>query len=366
MKTWLHLSAEGLGGPISEWPCCVWRAADDCLPMRLIEVARHLERQPVRLLLPMEMCSALRSEVWPSTRRPTAQAVAFAIEDQLAEELDAVHVSVGQRDAAGRIPVLVTHKARFKALLHELATLGIEVSSVHVDADLLADDCHAAVDWYGRRVVGGPMRLAISAPALKALEPSLEAPLQWPDAVQNQAYIEAALWGGKGQPIDLLQGEFGRTRRPWPWSIAVLTAALAFVIDWGFMQVRIQYVEGQARSLHGQSVARFQALYPEQTRIVDLAAQLNAVQGQAPREPQTPLVRLVRLTDQVLGGADVEVHRMEFRRGEGWKIQLTAQGFSTLEQLQAQARQSGMPVRLGNANKEGNRVHAVLMLEDPS
>ena len=365
MKTWLHLSAEGLSAPSSEWPCRVWRAADDSRPMRLADAASCLEGRPVQLLLPMEMCSALRTGPWPSARRPSQLAIAFAIEEQLGEELDTVHVSVGQRDATGRYPVVVTHKARFKALLQELAMLGITVRSVHVDADLLPGDCPAAVDWYGRRVVGGPVHLAMSATALKALEPLMEQSLQWPDKGESQAYIKRALWGDQGQPINLLQGAFSRTRQPWPWSVAALAAAMMFVLDWGFMQVRAQYLEGQAHRLYAQSVERFQALYPEQTRIVDLAAQLKAVQGRGSRGPETPLTRLVNLTE-LIGAADVDVHRMEYRRGDGWKVQLAASGFSALEQLKEQGQRSDMPVRMGSASKEGDRVHAVLMLEDPS
>lgn len=366
MKTWLHLSPEGRVGTLSEWPCCVWRAPDDCRPMHLADAARDLEGQPVQLLLPMEMCSALRSQAWPSKRQPGAQAVAFAIEDQLGEELEAVHAALAQRDAMGCFTVLVTHKARFKALLDELATLGIKVRSVHVDADLLGNGGQVAVQWYGRRVVGDPVRLAMSVPALKALEPLLEAPLQWPDEEQSRGHIERALWGNPGQAIDLLQGEFRRVGYAWPWSTVVLAAALACVLDWGFTQLRIQYLEGQAQQLYAQSVARFQALYPQQARIVDLAAQLKAVQGQNLHEAKTPLVRLVSLAEQVIGGADVDVHRMEFRRGDGWKIQLTAHDLGALARLQEQGRQSGMPVRMGSASKEGNRVQAVLMLEDPS
>jgi general secretion pathway protein L len=366
MKTWLHLSPEGLATASNEWPCCVWRAADDSRQMRLMDVAADLAGHSVNLLLPMEMCSGLRSEAWPSKRRPGTQAIAFAIEDQLGEDLEAVHVSVGSRDGAGHYSVLVTDKVRFKALLQLLSTLGIEVCSVHVDADVLPDDSPVAVNWYGRRVLGGPARLAMSSEALKVLEPLLAQPLQWPDDGESQARIARALWGEQGRPINLLQGEFGRVRKPWPWSTLVLSVALLFVMDWAFMHVRIHYFEGQAHRLYAQSVERFQALYPEQVRIVDLAAQLNALQGQGSAQPATPLARLVRLTEHVIGGADVEVQRMEFRRGDGWKIQLAANGFSALEHLREQGQRSAIPVRIGQASKEGERVHAVLMLEDPS
>lgn len=365
MKTWLHLSAEGLANPSGQWPCCVWQAGGDSRQMALIDASSLLKGQRVDLLLPMEMCSGLRSEPWPSKRRPSGQAIAFAIEEQLGEALEGLHVCAGRRDAAGCYTVLVTHKARFKALLQLLASLGIDVCSVHVDADVLPADCHAAVNWQGRRVLGAPVRLAMSESALNALEPLLGEPLQWLDEAQSREVIEQALWG-QGQSINLRQGEFARTRQPWPWPTAALAAAMVFMLGWGFMQMRIQYFETQARLLYAQSVERFQALYPEQARIVDLAAQFKALQGTRAHSPETPLARLVSLTEQVVGGGDVNVERIEFRRGDGWKIQLTTHGFGELEQLRERGQLSGMPVRVGNASKEGSRVHAVLMLEDGS
>ncbi|TFY89857.1 type II secretory protein pull [Pseudomonas kairouanensis] len=365
MNTWLHLSAEGLATPSGQWPCCVRQAGVDSCQMALIDASLLLRGQKVDLLLPMEMCSGLRSEPWPSRRRPSAQAIAFAIEEQLGEELDGLHVCAGRRDAAGCYTVLVTHKARFKALLQLLASLGIDVCSVHVDADVLPADGHAAVSWQGRRVLGAPVRLALSESALKALEPLLGEPLQWLDDAQSREVIEQALWG-QGPSINLLQGEFARTRQPWPWPTAALAAAMMFTLGWGFMQMRIQHVETQAQQLYAQSVEHFQALYPEQARIVDLAAQFKALQGTRAHSPETPLARLVSLTEQVVGGGDVNVERIEFRRGEGWKIQLTTHGFSELEQLRERGQLSGMPVRVGNASKEGSRVQAVLMLEDAS
>jgi general secretion pathway protein L len=364
MKTWLHLSADGLAAPSAQWPCCVWRAPGDSQDLLLGEAAQLLAGQSIHLLLPMEMCSGFRSEKWPSRRRPSPQAIAFAIEDQLAEDLDALHVCAGARDRLGCYPVLVTHKERFKVLLQLLATLGIKVSSVQVDADLLPADSPGAVEWFGRRVLGGETRLAMPDPALKAVEALLGEPLRWLDESASQAVIEHALWARKSPPIDLLQGEFRQGKRAWPWSIFAIAAGVLFMLDWGFKEVRIQYLEGQAQQLYRQSVERFQALYPQQTRIVDLAAQLKAIQGQGVSHASTPLSRLISLTEQVIGGGDVDVQRLEFRAGDGWKIQLTASSFSELEQLRERGQQSGMPVRIGNASKEGRRVQAVLMLEE--
>lgn len=364
MKTWLHLSAEGLTEPCAQWPCCVWRAAGDSKHMLLIEAAQDLAQQPVHLLLPMEMCSFLRTQPWPSKRRPSAQAIAFAIEDQLAEDLEGVHVSAGNRDREGRYPVLVTHKAQFKALMQLLATLSIQVSHVHVDADLLPEQTSAAVDWYGRRVVGGNLQLALCPKDLQTLEPLLTAPLDWLDETDSQAVIETALWSGQGRSINLLQGEFGQVRRAWPWATVILAIGVLLMVEFVSMRVRIHTFESQAQQLNEHSRQRFQTLYPQQTRIVDLSAQLDALQAQSAPPTTTALARLVRLTEQVIGGGDVDVQRIEYRAGEGWKLQLTAASFKALEQLRERGQVSGMPLRLGNASTHGSRVQAALMLED--
>lgn len=78
----------------------------------------------------------------------------------------------------------------------------------------------------------------------------------------------------------------------------------------------------------------------------------------------TQVGRLVRLTEQVIGASPVEVQQIEFREHEGWKIQLMASNFIELEQLRERGQQNGLPVTLGSASKQNNRVQATLTLED--
>ncbi|MFW0758171.1 type II secretion system protein GspL [Pseudomonas sp. H11T01] len=361
MKTWLYLTAEGLADPSPDWPSCILSASGERQTITLAEAARELGGQAIKLLLPMEMCGWFRTEKWPSRRRPGVQAIAFAVEDQLGEELEVLHLCAGQRDQEGRYPVLVTHKARFKALLDLLAELGIETTAIYVDADLLPGDQAYAAWWFGRWVLGGALdaRLAVSADVVATLDPLLPTDICWLKEGHNSLQL-----GNTGQSINLLQGGFRRARPRWPWATILLAGVALFALSWGFTEARSHFFEREAQRLYTQSVQRFKAMYPEQTRVVDLSAQLKTLQRKGSVNQSTQIARLVNLTEQVIGGSSVEVQRIEFRAGEGWKIQLTASSFAELEQLRERGQKSGMPIKLGSANKHQNRVQAVLTLEE--
>ena len=164
MKTWLYLTAEGLALPTASWPCCLWTSTGKRQRLPLDQAAQALVGQAVDVLLPMELCSWLLSDPWPSRRQPDAQAIAFAVEEQLSEALEKLHLSTGARDAQGRYPVMVIDRERLAAVLALLAEVGLEVRSVFVDADVLPRDQALGIRWFGRWLLGGglPARLTLS------------------------------------------------------------------------------------------------------------------------------------------------------------------------------------------------------------
>ncbi len=363
MSRWLYLTTEGLADLSTQWPCCLVSASGDRPVLSLVDAAKRLQGEAVHLVLPMEMCGWLRTEKWPSRRRPNPQAIAFAIEDQLSEDLETLHLSIGSRDSLGRYPVVLVNKQRFAALLALVAELGIAVSTVQVDADRLPNDQAYGVWWLGRWLLGGALdaRLAVSADGLAAIDPHLPVPMCWLDEGYEALHGHAEA----GHAINLLHGEFRRERRRFPWSTALISTALLFTLGWGFTHARSSFFEDQAQRLYDQSEQRFRALYPEQTRIVDLSAQLKALQKQTRINAQdTQIARLLRLTEQVIGASSVEVQRIEYRVGDGWKLQLTAGSFAELEQLRERGQSSGLPIRLGSASKVQDRVQALLTLEN--
>ncbi len=366
MSNWLYLTPEGLVAGDATWPVGCWQAGGELRSTTLAEAMTLMQGQPVGVILPMEICSGLRSEPWPGRRKPTVQALAYAVEERLAEELDGLHIAVGVAAKDSRYPLLAINKERFKAILALLQASGLQVASVKVDADMLPDDQAYGVWWAGRWLLGGVIeaRLALSPGDLEVLRPRLPDSLCWMGA-DRQRDIAALLIAGHSRALDLLQGEFRQVRARWPWGALAVSALALFVVSWGFTLARAHYLESAAAQLYEQSVQRFQSLYPEQTRIVDLAAQLKALQGQTD-QPGSQMGRLVQLVEQVVGGSSVEVQRIEYRAGTGWTLLLTAGSFSELERLRERGQGSGLPIRLGSASKDRERVQAVLMLEEKS
>ncbi|TWC10531.1 MULTISPECIES: type II secretion system protein GspL [unclassified Pseudomonas] len=365
-KTWLYLTAEGLVSPSADWPCCLWSPDGERRRLPLHEAAVELNGQAVDVLLPMEMCSGFRSDPWPSRRQPGPQALAFAIEEQLAENLEALHICIGARDREQRYPVIVVQRTRFQALLALLNEHTVDVRTMHVDADLLPADKAYGVRWFDRWLLGGalPARVALSVRSLATLKSGLPENMSWKDEGQDRTGIDEWLLGAAGQPVNLLQGEFRRRRRRLPWRGAAAAVLGMLVLSSMFSEARVRFLEREARSLYTQSEQRFKSLYPEQSRIVDLAAQFQVLQSHRGKSQNTQITRLVGLTDQVIGASNVEVQRIDFREDEGWKIQLTATSFVELEQLRERGQQSAMSLTLGSASKQGNRVQATLTLEN--
>ncbi|WP_095078038.1 type II secretion system protein GspL [Pseudomonas sp. Irchel s3h17] len=362
MTTCLYLTPEGAVEPSTQWPCCLVPATGQHRILTLAEAAEALDGQAVDLVLPVEMCSWLHTEKWPSRRRPDVQAVAFAIEEQLSEDLENLHLSIGVRDRLGRYGVWVIDRQRFAQLLALVIEQGITLNAVQVDADRLPRDQAYGVWWLGRWLIGGALeaRIAVSAPALTVLKPRLPETMCWLDDGYQALHGPA----GAGRPVNLLQGDFARRRWRLPWITALLSIALSCTLAWGFMQVRSSYLELQAQRLYAESEQKFRALYPQQTRIVDLSAQLKALQKHSRTDTQlTQIARLLKLTEQVIGASSVVVQRVEYRLADGWRLQLTADSFAQLEQLRERGQSSGLPIRLGGASKVQNRVQATLILE---
>lgn len=365
MSTWLYLTPEGLNDLDGICPVRYWSDDGSERSCPLSEAGNALSGVGVQLILPMELCSWLRSEPWPGRRTPRAQVLAYAVEEQLSEDLDQLHLAIGKPDRERRFPLLIISKPTLLGILDAFQRAGIQVIDVWVDADRLPTDRPYGVWWSGRWMLGGSIegRLALSEQALDVMRHRLPIDIRWRDERSDDCPgLSALLSASNRDSINLMQGEFRPTRQGWLWGPLLLAMMGVFLLSWGFSLARAQHLESLAGQLYEQSLQRFHSLYPDQTRVVDLSAQLKALQGNAAEE-RGPMSALLQVAEQVVGGSGVQVQRAEFSATEGWTLSLNAGSFDALERLQERGVQSGLPVRLEGASKSRDGVKALLTLQ---
>lgn len=244
------------------------------------------------------------------------QAAPYALEDQLADEIDELHFAIGAsstRAADGAHPVAVVARAAMDQWLAPLRAAGLAPESVLPECLclpppqagewvlLLAKDGDAAegnarwivrsganagfscgVDqlegWLALAGASGPERLVVYPTAGNSVDfTRLGRPVDLRPGHRHALEVLARYRGDDA--IDLLQGDYARNPgwiealKPWR-SAAVLAAVLALLAvvhqGVGAWQLGRELAAQEARNLQ-----RFQALYPAETRIVDLAAQVQ-------------------------------------------------------------------------------------------
>ncbi|MGB0956544.1 MAG: type II secretion system protein GspL [Panacagrimonas sp.] len=254
---------------------------------------------PVIRLSSVELAARQRSKV--------LQAVPFALEEQLAEDVDGLHFAVGDAPADGRYPVVVIASHWMDAWLAQLQQAGVRAEAFIPEVLALPwreddDAWHAVHDgdqiivrhqaWNG--FCCDPADLASylqlgaeqQPPKLRlflcdGIQPDVSGAASPVDLLPMRANLPAGL--GRvmrpDQSINLLQGAYSQSQnlqklwRPWRFA-AALALILALVSGIGLLvdSIRLRNaVEAQDQA----NLARFQQLFPSQTRVVDLRAQLD-------------------------------------------------------------------------------------------
>lgn len=346
MSTWLYLLPAGLADPGPQWPCLLYRAGE---PARPLSLADAVGGGHMRVVLPMEMFGWLQTQPWPG-RRPSALAVAYALEEQIAGDIDTLQLFLTPPDALRRHCLWFTERTRFAALLALLRPL--QPDSVCIDADLLPKALPCGRWWGGRWLLGGalPARLAVPASGREALQAHLPADMTWLDAEEH--------WAPSAPGFDVLGGK-GRALA-WPWRSLVASAALMWLLAGGFTALRTQHVDHQLQALSTANDLRFGQLLPQHAHVSDVATRLRIAAQPPTASAGSDMVRLMTLAASLAGSADLQLQRITLRPGQGWTLDVSVSHLQALEQLKAR---SPLPVQVRSATQEQGRVQATLDVE---
>jgi len=248
----------------------------------LASLSAHAAGKRVVAFIPAAETLALAVELPPMSAAKARSALPYALEDQLAGDLESQHFALGTRLADGRWPVRVIARERLDRYLGVLRGVGVEPQAIVAEADVLRDKPGDLMLWLdgddahwrapgrptvtlpidalqdgpafalgdttpgalGLRVHGTPTDLERHAASLESIGAGFlqsasqalpDGPLPWLAAQYDPA-----------QAVNLLQGGYTPARSAaagldawrWPLRLAAVAVALQF-IGWGLEAWRL-------------------------------------------------------------------------------------------------------------------------------
>ncbi len=316
-------------------------------------------------------------------------ALPYALEENLAEDVENLHFAIGKKQDNGQIPVAVVATTKLAAWLHRLKDAGIEaqilaaenhgLSKIPGTLSVLVDDGSVLFNDGGDvefalenlkpsdvLVIAGKLgevqqeddektghlvvfcspegneKLSHDWIALRHELHSVDVNVL-PDGVMSKLAVTVAAGNG----INLLQGQFGKKTEYGPllrpWGIAatlLLSLALLAVVFKGASFYQLQRDETRLRA---QFNAEYRLLQPADSReIVDPIATVQSLRRSAgtSAEPAVFLPSLYELGGALAGTSGAKIEAISYRAGV-IDLRLTASDVATLDNIQKAVSASG-------------------------
>lgn len=329
------------------------------------------------LVLPVEAVTACAVNLPTRKARWLRQALPFAVEELLAEEVELMHLALGEQLADGRHRVFAVRRSW---LAGWLALCPTAPQAIVVDADLLPGPGTALLPLHGRWLLGGEnvSQMALQAQDWPQLSPLCVQPqVAWCDSQhqapqpvdERMAVTEPFVWLAQ-QPLrnNLAQGEFAvqSSNGHWQrWRPLLGLVGMWLVLQWGFNLAQGWHLQRQADEYAAASAALYKELFPQDSKLVNLRAQFDQHLQAGAGSGQTRLLGLLAQVSGALAaeGGQVQISQVDFSEVRGdLAMQVQASGFAELERLRERLQETGLAVQLGSASREGSGVSARVVI----
>jgi general secretion pathway protein L len=329
------------------------------------------------LVLPVEAVTACAVRLPTQKTRWLRQALPFAVEELLAEEVEQLHLALGESLADGRHRVFVVRRSWLGAWL---ALCDTPPQTIVVDADLLPREGTQLLNLESRWLLGGEdvARLALDDEAWPALAESCPrphiayrmAPQAGLASVDEEPQIaDGYRWLAQQVVVNnLAQGEFAAQQSSghWQrWRPLLGLLGLWLVLQWGFNLAQGWHLQRQADAYAEASAALYRELFPDDNKLVNLRAQLDQHLAAGGASGQGRLLGMLAQVSQAIAaeGAAVSLQQLDFSELRGdLAMQVQAPGFGELERLRERLQEAGLAVQLGSASREAVGVSARLVI----
>ena len=346
-------------------------------------------------------------------KRVIHQALPFAVEEQIAQDIDSVHLALGSQ-SNNEWQVAAIDEPTLEGYLERLEGWEYPVSAVYADAMLLPLDTQqwtvlveaeqALIHsrdgaWYAVPVDAlsvfvdslvhsldsdTPPGVHISATpraheehrmALAALDQNPDAAVQIEELAESPlAFMARGALGEDTGLINLCQGRFApadtRQSSLHRWRPVAVVAVIGIVLQLGFMVAEGYYYQQQAQRFDQQAMAIYRDLFPSDTRThADnlkrvLTGQLRAAEQGGQGGEFLTLLRYTGHQYQQLDDSDslrFDAIQFSAQRGE-LRVELRGENFSQLDSMRTGLSNAGLSAQIGSVvnNEDGTRARLTI------
>ncbi len=363
----------------------------------LEEAAGYAQSGRVIVFVPGSDALVKRVNVPTRQAQKLRRAVPFALEDQLAQDVDELHFALGQPLDDATVPVVVVSRAcmeRWHQALEEA-----EVRPGLMVPDMLAIPFEEGTWALLLEERGAQLRTerefgvamdreeapALLELALEGSEPPL-AGITVIDARRDRSTppdlgpvegtelrvqpvgspLEALSQGVGSGAINLLQGsysrqeQYGRLWRPWRLAVALLGGLI--VLQGGMGLAHYRELRSADEQLYRQVEQTYREAFPDAKSIVNPRVQmerkLEELRGGG---GEGGVIALLAAAGPLLKGEGIDIRALRFRDG-GLELDLELKDLPSLDGLKQRLSAQGLGVEIQTASTRGNKVESRLAI----
>ena len=362
--------------------------------------AGSLAEAPAVALVPTHAVSLLSARIPPLSRQRAAQAVPFALEDQLVEDVDALHFSLGQRDDQGRLAVAVVADRQMQAWLEAFAVAGLAVEQIYPelfglpyqpdawtlliegdgfllrtgpqsgfggDVDNLPVLLPAALEDAGE---DKPLRLLVYSTAAAPELDLASLPVERHERIDPLPLLAQHL--RDRQAIGLRTGPYSR-RRGWAaqwrrWRVAAALLAAWVLTDTGTALLQQRQLSRELGAVQTAMAQTYRQAFPNGGQLnlynprQQMESRLAALRRGAGSD--SGLLNLLQTAGPLLAAdPDLQIIAMTYRNN-GLDLDISARNLQSIDQLKQRLdAAAGLGVEVLSARAEGERAQGRLRLE---
>jgi len=366
----------------------------------LESIAEVQNNSRIVLLVPTQ--DVLLTELALPTRNPQKirQAIPYALEEQLTEDVEALHFAIDKVDSAGRCGVAVVKQSKMVEWLKPFDDAGIRLSQILPDmvtlpvnegeCSLVVGEDSALLRLSQREgyvlpreglvsLINGALALLkheheqaqeSAAPELLRIYPCHEVEPFNLEGL-NIKYEFASCDGGieqhtmqqlsRPQTLDLLQGEFNRKEQLWrhlkPWRAAAVLFLSVFLVQGFGSMVESQRLAGMEQQLQADIEKVYRDTFPEARKIINPRLQMEQKLKALSRQGEEGVFSrlLVIATPEIakIEGANIEVLRY---KQDSLELDIVLKDLPSLDLLKEQLTGKGLQTTIQNATSTEDSV----------